>query len=61
MPTVATGSDEIVFVGTATTHLPLSDFRDAVTRAGLADRVRYLDRGESLPLGGSRDPVRRGA
>jgi L-ascorbate metabolism protein UlaG (beta-lactamase superfamily) len=29
---------------------PLSEFRAAVESAGLADRVRYLERGERLPL-----------
>ncbi len=30
---------------------PLADFQDAVTAAGWADRVSYLDRGDTLQLG----------
>ena len=30
---------------------PLSDFREAVAAAGWADRVSYLDRGDTLALG----------
>jgi L-ascorbate metabolism protein UlaG (beta-lactamase superfamily) len=29
---------------------PLSEFQNAVARSGLDDRVRYLERGQRLPL-----------
>jgi hypothetical protein len=36
---------------------PLSDFKAEVDRRGIGDRVRYVERGQTIELPGSATPV----